>query len=200
MRRRGFIGALSGAALAWSFQAGAERVRPPRIVIVVTDPTNYVTQQAYAAFLDGLRDLGYSEDKNLDVLQMDALSQSLPESRSNVDLIVAFGPEVTLKFALALGPTVPIVITASNYDPLARGYVTNLARPGGNITGVFYRQPELAGKAVELLIQAFPDRTRIAAMWDSIFADQFGAAERAARLLHVEVLARAETGKSALRF
>ena len=50
----------------------------------------------------------------------------------------------------------PIVIVAINYDPIERGYVKSLAQPGGNITGVFYRQLELAAKEVELLAEAFP--------------------------------------------
>jgi putative ABC transport system substrate-binding protein len=189
MKRRYFIGALGGAALPWPLQARAERAgKMARIGIVLTDPTNPITAQNNGALLAGLRDLGYSEGKNLDVFQMDVLSQSPAAFPSDLDLIVASGPEVTLRAALALGRTVPIVIVAANYDPLALGYVTNLARPGGKITGVVTRQPELAGKAVELLIQAFPDRTRVAALWDSISADQFGAAERVAQPLHVALL------------
>src|SRR5262249_40363115 len=56
---------------------------------------------------------------------------------------------------------IPIVILAVNYDPIERGYVSSLSRPGGNITGVFYRQPELAVKQLELLTQAFPNATRL---------------------------------------
>jgi ABC-type uncharacterized transport system substrate-binding protein len=189
VKRRDFISALGGTTLVWSLQARAERAGTiARIVIVGVDPTNPVGAPATRAFLTALRDLGYSEGRNLDVLRIDALSQSHAELRSDVDLIVALGPEATLKVALAFGRAVPIVIAAFNYDPLALGYVTNLARPGGKITGLIYRQPELAGKALELLIQAFPDKTRVAALWDAISADQFGAAEQAARLLHVELL------------
>jgi hypothetical protein len=114
MRRRNVIGALSGAVLTWSFQARAERAaRGARILAIVTDPANPITAQIYEAFLTGLRDLGYSEGKNLDVFEVDALSQNPAEFRSDVDLIVADGPEVALKAALALGRTVPIVILAS---------------------------------------------------------------------------------------
>jgi ABC-type uncharacterized transport system substrate-binding protein len=76
---------------------------------------------------------------------------------------------------------------ANNYDPFARGYVKSLAQPGGNITGVFYRQQELAVKQVELLVEAFPERTRLAVLWASQSADQHAAAERAAQAMHLSV-------------
>ena len=64
--------------------------------------------------------------------------------RTNPELIVASGPEVALQAVVGASLSIPIVIQAINYDPIERGYVTSLSRPGGNITGVFYRQPELA--------------------------------------------------------
>src|SRR5262249_9258396 len=85
--------------------------------------------------------------------------------------------------------SVPIVFIAGNYDPIARGYVTSLPRPGGNITGVFFRQLELAGKQVELLAQAFPDKPRMAVFFDGLSADQFGAAEQTATSLNIHVQA-----------
>ena len=72
---------------------------------------------------------------------------------------------------------------AINYDPIARGYVTSLAQPGGNITGVTFRQPELAGKQMELLKEAFPDRERLAVLYDAESAEQFGMATVAAESL-----------------
>jgi putative ABC transport system substrate-binding protein len=97
-----------------------------------------------------------------------------------MDLIWANGPEVALQAVVGASGFIPIVILAVNYDPM-RGYVSSLAHPGGNITGVFYRQPELAAKQVELLTQAFPNATRLGVVWDALSADQFGAAEQVAR-------------------
>ena len=75
--------------------------------------------------------------------------------------------------------TLPIVFVANNYDPIARGYV---AQPGGSRRqsqlASFCRRTELAEKQVELLTQAFPDRTRLAVFWDAISADQFAAASQ----------------------
>jgi ABC-type uncharacterized transport system substrate-binding protein len=65
---------------------------------------------------------------------------------------------------------------------------SSLAQPGGNITGVFLRLPELAEKQVELLTQTFPDKTRLAVLWDDLSSDQFGAAENRANSLHLQVL------------
>jgi putative tryptophan/tyrosine transport system substrate-binding protein len=86
---------------------------------------------------------------------------------------------------------------AVNFDPLARGYIASLTRPGGNITGLVFLQLELAQKQVELLTQAFPDRTRLAMLFDSQSADQFDAAERAAKALNLQV--QPILGKSAVR-
>ena len=108
--------------------------------------------------------------------------------RANPDVLVALGSEPLLQAFIQVTRTIPIVFVANNYDPLARGYVQSLAKPGSNITGVFLRQTELAEKQVELLTQAFPDRTRLAVLWDTISADQFEAAERRARSQRLEVL------------
>jgi ABC-type uncharacterized transport system substrate-binding protein len=107
--------------------------------------------------------------------------------RSHVDLVVAAGPEVALQAVVGASGFIPIVILAVQYDPVERGYVTSLSRPGGNITGVFYRQIELAQKQLELLAQAFPERRRLAVLWDVSSADQFNAAELTAKSLPLEL-------------
>ena len=87
-----------------------------------------------------------------------------------MELLVTTGTEIALQAAIAASRTIPIVMLAINFDPIARGYVKSLARPGGNITGVVSLQTELAAKQVELLTQAFPERTRLAVLWDGISA------------------------------
>jgi putative ABC transport system substrate-binding protein len=96
-------------------------------------------------------------------------------------LIVVEGPELSLQAVVGASGFVPIVIMAVNYDPLAHGYVQSLAHPGGNITGVIFRQLELAAKQVELLTQAFPEKRRLTALFDAQTADQLGEAEQSAR-------------------
>src|SRR6516165_5717153 len=107
--------------------------------------------------------------------------------RSNVSVLVTQGTEPGLQAALGATRTLPIVMIAANYDPLARGYVKSLARPDGNVTGVFLRQTELAEKQTELLWQAFPDRTRLGILWDAISVEQFNAAERRAKIFGLQV-------------
>ena len=107
--------------------------------------------------------------------------------RSQPDLIVALGPEVALQAVVGASGFIPIVFVAVNFDPLARGYAASLARPGGNITGVVFQQLELAQKQVELLTQAFPERTRLAVLFDPQSTDQLNAAERAAKSLTLRV-------------
>jgi putative ABC transport system substrate-binding protein len=78
---------------------------------------------------------------------------------------------------------------AVNFDPIERGYVTNLAQPGGNITGVVVRPVELARKQIDLLRQTFPDRNRLAILYDALTADQFAAANQSAKSLNLQVQA-----------
>jgi len=104
-----------------------------------------------------------------------------------LDLIVAIGPEVALQAVIDASRDTPVVLQAINYDPIARGYVASLARPGGNITGLFYQQAELAAKKVELLTQAFPERKNLGVLWDALVTEEFEAAQRAARALRLEL-------------
>ena len=107
--------------------------------------------------------------------------------RSNVNVLVTQGTEPALQAARGATRTVPIVMMAANYDPFASGYVRSLARPDGNVTGVFLRQTELAEKQTELLWQAFPNRARLGILWDAISVDQFSAAERRAKIFGLQV-------------
>src|SRR5262249_24767667 len=77
-------------------------------------------------------------------------------------------------------------------------YVKSLARPGGNITGVFFRQPELTAKKVELLTQTFPEKTRLAVLWDALTADGVQGGRASGKVLS-RGASPAQTRKSALR-
>src|SRR5215469_2128577 len=187
MRRREFITLVGGAAAAWPLTARAQPARTMgRIGVLGPSLSNPFASTLYQAFLAQLRELGFSEGQNL-VAEYQAMDDArgpfvatIELMRSQPDLVVALGPEVALQAVVGASGSVPIVFIAVNYDPVARGYVTSVARPGGNITGVFFRQLELAVKQVELLAQAFPDRPRTAVFFDGLSADQFSAAERTA--------------------
>src|SRR5262245_39297786 len=94
--------------------------------------------------------------------------------------MLATGPEITLKSARAVAPTLPIVMLAIDYDPIVRGHVTSLSRPSGNITGMHVQQIELAEKRVQILKEAFPDLPAAITFWDELSADQWHATQTAA--------------------
>ena len=182
--RRQLICALGSAAVAWPLTARA--VKTARIGFLGNPLDNPVTALGYPAFLDELKKSGFSVGQNLAIEAVN-FAETADLVRSNVELLVVIGTEIALQTAIAASRTIPIVMWAINFDPIARGYVKSLAQPGGNITGIVSLQTELAAKQVELLTQALPDRTRLAILWDAISADQFTAAERQARSLRLEV-------------
>jgi putative ABC transport system substrate-binding protein len=89
------------------------------------------------------------------------------------DIILAFGPEDALKAAISATKTIPIVMAAIDYDPFALGYVSSLARPTGNITGIFLEQIDLAAKRLQMVKEAFPAIGKAMAFWDEPSADQW---------------------------
>jgi putative ABC transport system substrate-binding protein len=194
MKRRAFISLLGGAAAAWPLAAhGQQAGKVIRIGFIGASLNSSAMAAQYQAFLTELHELGFSEGRNIviDYRRLDdprgpfAVAAEL--MRLQVDLIVATGPEVALQAVVGASRSIPIVIMAVQYDPIERGYVSSLARPGGNITGVFYRQPELAAKQLELLTQTFPEKSRLAVLYDTNSADQFSAAEEAARSMPLEL-------------
>jgi putative tryptophan/tyrosine transport system substrate-binding protein len=192
MRRREFITLLGGAA-AWPLPLRAQPAgKTHRIGVLRAGRVGPTTAPAWQGFFEELSAQGFTAGGNLVAdmrwIDEDARGPSAVIAElihEPLDLIVVEGPEAWLKAVLALNRTVPIVITYGNYDPIARGYVNSLARPGGHITGVFVRQIEAAEKQVDLLAQAFPGR-RLGILWDDHSADQFRAAEHAARSLRIE--------------
>jgi putative tryptophan/tyrosine transport system substrate-binding protein len=195
MRRRDFITLLSGAAAAWPLKARAQQPgRVRRIGFLGNAPDLPLFATSYPAFLAELRKLGFTEGKNM-IIEHRRMDEGVSEAfaraaeliRSKVDVVVAFGPEIALKAAVAASQTTPIVMIAVNYDPIASGYVSDLARPNRNITGLVYRAPELAAKQLELLVEAFPDNKSIAALWEPASADQFDSAQRTAQSLHIDL-------------
>jgi len=195
MHRRAAIALLGGTAISWPLPLNAQQVsKTGRIGIFSAGPDTPIMGPAYRAFLAEMRRLGFVEGHNLAVdlrptdRDLSTLSAAAKEMVSlKVDALVALGAEPALKACISASRTIPIVFVANNYDPIALGYVNSLAKPGGNATGVFLRQTELAEKQVELLTEAFPERKRLAVLWDDISADQFVSAEQRAKLLGLEV-------------
>jgi ABC-type uncharacterized transport system substrate-binding protein len=184
MKRRHFITLLGGAAVVWPLAARAQQ--SPAILRVGLVGVQPRTTAIYVAFLQRMAELGYEEGKNfvLDYVQVpniEGYERGYQElAGRKVDILFASGPEIGLKSALAATGTQPIVMVAVDYDPLARGYVTSLARPPGNLTGIFFQQIELTPKRLQLVKEAFPDSQAVIVFWDRISADQWRAAQSAA--------------------
>jgi len=124
------------------------------------------------AFRQGLRELGYVEGKNIVIEyryaegKLDLLPALAAELvRLKVDVIVTAGPAAT-RPAREATSTIPIVMGFDN-DPIGNGFVSSLARPGGNITGLSSLAPEISGKQVELLKEIVPRLSRVAVLGNS---------------------------------
>jgi putative tryptophan/tyrosine transport system substrate-binding protein len=180
-RRREFITLLGGAA-AWPLAARAQQPKMLRVGLVSVQPRS---AQNNAALERRLAELGYQDGRNLifDFVQVASFDQWEAAIRDigarKADIIVASGPEISLKTALAITGVTPIVMIAIDYDPFARGYVTSLARPSGNVTGLFLQQIELTVKRVQLLKDGFPDMKAATVFWDRLSSDQWDAARDA---------------------
>jgi len=106
--------------------------------------------------------------------------------RAKVDVFLAVGNEPALRAALSAAQGRPIAFLAVDFDPLAKGYVANLSHPGGNVTGIFVRQLELAAKRVEIAREAFPRATTVGIAFDTVSREQSDAAAEVARKLGLE--------------
>ena len=129
MRRRDFIKRIAGAGAAWPLVARAQQAQQvARVGFLGVAPDNPLSAMGYAVFLAELRKLGFTEGQNLivenrriDEGPSKAFAGAAELIRSNVDVVVAFGPELALKAAVAASQTVPIVMIAVNFDPVAGG-------------------------------------------------------------------------------
>jgi putative ABC transport system substrate-binding protein len=190
MRRREFITLLGGAA-AWPLAARAQQ--PVKVLRVGTVAGTPKSSPQWVAFERRMGELGYQEGKNFsfDFLQVSSTDEYEILYRKLTarmpDVILAIGPEIGLKSALAVTRTLPIVMIAIDYDPLALGYVTSLARPSGNVTGVVFQQIELAAKRIQLIKDGFPDRRAATMFWDKLSADQWEAARGTAAMIGLQL-------------
>jgi putative ABC transport system substrate-binding protein len=141
-----------------------------------------------------MAELGYVEGRNF---VYDHVQIASPESweatyreivARQPDVVVAAGPELSLRSALAASGKLPVVMIAVDYNPVARGYVASLARPAGNVTGVYFQSTELAGKHLQLLKDVFPDIVSAAAFWDELSADYWAALQAVAPQLGIRLV------------
>ena len=170
-RRRFLLTALAGA-LAGPLGAEAQQAgKIARIGYLLLPPLGEKPSVERQALLQGLRDLGYDEGRNLVVNYRSAawnvellpyLAAELVELK--VDAILAAGPHSVLA-AREATRTIPIVMIAG-IDPVAGGLVTSLGRPDANVTGFTWKPPGLTGKGLELLREAVPRVPRVLVIWN----------------------------------
>ncbi|HTI56897.1 MAG TPA: ABC transporter substrate-binding protein, partial [Verrucomicrobiae bacterium] len=190
MNRRVFLSAVTGGLFAAPPVAEAQQAgKVSRVGVLVT-----ANPRVYDGFVDELRGLGYVDGQNvvLDFRNAEGKYERFPALaaelvRAGADVILAGGSVTAVRAARQATTTIPVVMVAVDYDPLALGFVANLARPGGNVTGIFLQQIELTGKRMELLKALLPKLTRLSILWDPSAADQFRTAEVASRSLGMRV-------------
>jgi ABC-type uncharacterized transport system substrate-binding protein len=183
--RRRLITLLSGAAAAWPLAARAQpsASRLPKIGFI----QNFRNEN-FEALSRGLWEAGYIDGQNVlmetrfhgEVLErIDEFASELVALKCSV--IFAAAP-YAIRAALRATNTIPIVGIDLESDPVASHWAQNLARPGGNMTGLFLDIPELGGKLVELLKEAVPRLSHLAVLWDATIGTvQFHATELAGR-------------------
>src|SRR5713226_7874548 len=168
MDRREFIGTLAGGLLVAPFAAEAQQAaKIARIGYLSGDLA--ASPHTHEAFRQGLRDLGYVEGRNvvIEYRSAEGKLERLPALAAElvalkVDVIVAASTAAALAAKHATR-TLPIVFAVA-LDPVTSGFVTSLARPGGNVTGLSLLAPELVGKGLEQLTQAVPGVSRVAVL------------------------------------
>jgi ABC-type uncharacterized transport system substrate-binding protein len=169
MRRRDFIRLLGGGAAAWPIAVGAQQPEKMRLIgVLMSYPQSDSTAQSMVtAFRDGLAKLGWREGINLRI-ELRWGDADPDRVRSFAKELVDLRPDVILSQTTAVTgalaretQTIPVVFV-NVADPIASGFATSLARPGGNMTGLSVENSEQGGKWVELLKQIEPRTARVA--------------------------------------
>ena len=196
MQRREFITLLGSAAATWPLAARAQQGEPMRRigVLMYMGADDAEGQARLAAFAQTLRQLGWSDGRNL---RIDTRWATADDIRRHAAELVALAPDVllagngtpTVAPLLQATRTVPIVFVTV-VDPVGSGFVASLAKPGGNATGFTIYEYSMSGKWLELLKEIAPNVTRVAVLRDPAVASgtgQFGAVQIVAPSLGVQL-------------
>jgi putative ABC transport system substrate-binding protein len=175
MDRRTFLCGLTLGALAAPLAAEAQQAGKVYRIGYLTVPSRETAQGVANSFQLGLRDLGWIEGQNVvvDYRFADSNLDRLPDlaaelARLRADVIVA-GANAAVIAAKTATPTIPIVMFLA-FDPVGSGLVPSLARPGGNVTGLTVSSgPEIYGKQLQLLKDAFPRVSRVGILVNQAF-------------------------------
>jgi len=171
MRRREFIKIIAGA-VAFPLAARAQTERSRRVsVLVGVDEKDPEAQRRVKGFRLGMRDLGWVDGRNVQI-EYRFVGSTLESINKHVAEVIRLAPDVIVAnstpVVAAVRPattTIPIVFVLVN-DPLGQGFVSSLARPGGNITGFSFVEPEIVGKWIDLLGDVKPDLSHVVLMFN----------------------------------
>jgi putative tryptophan/tyrosine transport system substrate-binding protein len=194
VNRREFINLLGAAAATWPLAARAQRSSKVPKVGFLFPGTAIVAPDRIAALREGLRAVGYSEPDQVELVTRVTggdPSRTAPMADElvsrGVDVLVPISP-AGVQAVRSLTSSIPIVAFDLETDPVGSGLVKSLARPGGNITGVFFDFPEFSKKWLELMKETLPQLERIGVLWDPATGfTQLRAIEAVATAMHLEL-------------
>jgi putative ABC transport system substrate-binding protein len=197
MKRREFISLLGGAAATWPLAARAQQAGPMRRIGVLMNADETASDyQAYlTAFLQGLRNLGWIEGQSFHV-EVRWNAGDAEHARTSATELLRLSPDVilassttNLTMLLRQGPTMSVVFVLVS-DPVTQGFVSNLAHPGGNVTGFSNYEFSIGGKWIDLLKQIAPGLARVDVVFNPDTSPQsrffVNSIQTAAPLLGVE--------------
>ena len=195
MKRREFIALVGGAVAAWPVAARAQQAGGSRKVGVLHPGQAAAVNARITAIHEGLNDSsGQRSGAELvirladgELSRLSALAADLVNDR--VDAILAAGPPA-IQAARGATADIPVIAIDLESDPVASGWVKSLARPGGNVTGVFLDFPDFGAKCLQLLIESTPALSGIGVLWDPTTGSlQHAAVETAARgmIIHLQI-------------
>ena len=203
MRRRDFLGVLSGVAATWPLAARAQQTKARTIGWLSLRSADTSTEKSIlAAFRQGLNQTGYVEGRNLTIEfrfgdgyydRLPALAADLV--RRQVEVLVTGGGTNVARVAQAATTTIPIIFGTAN-DPVQEGIVKSINRPDGNTTGSYVHNTALVPKRLELLRQLVPNALLVGFLGNpnnSNTGDQVQLAQFAARIMDVELLVLSAT-------
>jgi putative ABC transport system substrate-binding protein len=178
LRRRALIALLGGVAPFFLSPGIARAQQPKRVGVLMNNVATDANARNYiAAFTQQLRKLGWIDGQNLHI-EYRWRGDDIALARTYAGELVALAPDVILSASTAnltvlqrLSPASPIVFTEVS-DPVSQGFVLNMARPGGNITGFTAYEFTIGGKWIDLLKQMVPTITHVAVMFNPATSPQ----------------------------
>jgi putative ABC transport system substrate-binding protein len=172
VRRREFIAVIGSAAAAWPTVARAQRAQKVPIIGFLHPGFPEGGSVVFDSMREGVRELGYVEGESvkLEARWARGKPEALPQLTQEliqlgVDVLVPTA-RPSIEAARAATTTLPIVANDLESDPVASGYVVSLARPGGNLTGVFLDAPTLCSKWLQYIDDVVPNVTKVGVLWD----------------------------------